>query len=112
VFRKRNREQFEGWWSAVPGSGSPDVGGKIEWEPSRDGGTELDLLVRGLRVPDGAEVQVVFDGRTVMSAPVERGRARKVIRSIDGHDVPNLAGAILDLSYQGQTLARTELTPD
>src|SRR5687767_6091106 len=69
--------EFEGWWKPTEAAPDPKLRGKIEWEPSPEGGTEIDLLVRHAGLDDGAELEVVCDGRTVLTAPVERGKARR-----------------------------------
>ena len=105
-------QEWEGWWEPVSGSPSPDLHGKVEWEPSLDGGTEIDLLVGDVAVPDGDEVTLVCDGRIVLRATVSGGRARAVIRSSEGHHVPALAGKHVELRYGAVVLARTVLEPD
>lgn len=113
IFRRRPRgEETEGWWEPVESSASPHLHGKIEWEPSWDGGTEIDLLVKDLDVPDGEEVEVVCEGRTVLRAPVKGRATRKLITSSEGHLVPNLAGKSVELRHRGVVLARTVLEPD
>ena len=112
IFRRKRGDEFEGWWEVVDSSPSPDLHGKIEWEPSLDGGTEIDLLVRDLDVPDGEEVEVVCEGRTILRAAVERGGARKLVKSSEGHDVPALRGKAVELRHRGALLARTVLEPD
>lgn len=94
------------------GSPSPDLHGKVEWEPSTDGGTEIDLLVRDLAVPDGDEVELVCEGTVVLTAPVEKGDARVLLKSADGHVVPDLSGRAVELRSRGVVLARTVLVPD
>ncbi len=110
--RDQREEETEGWWEVVDSSTSPDLHGKIEWEPSADGGTEIDLLVRDLNLADGEEVEVTCEGETVLSALVERGRTRKLIKSSEGHSVPNLAGKTVELRHRDVVLARTVLEPD
>lgn len=110
--RKRDPNETEGWWEVVESSPSPDLHGKIEWEPSTEGGTEIDLLVRDLDVPDGEEVEVVCEGRTVLRAAVEGRSARKLIKSSEGHTVPDLGGKTVELRHRGVVLARTVLEPD
>ena len=110
--RRSEGTQYEGWWEAEEGTTSPDLHGKIEWEPSMDGGTEIDLLVSKLAVPDGDEVEVVADGRTVMRAPVRGGKVRHIIKSSEGHAIPTLAHTAVELRHRGQVLARTVLEPD
>jgi hypothetical protein len=113
IFKRKERgEETEGWWEAVDGSPSPDLHGKIEWEPSRDGGTEIDLLVRDLDVPDGEEVEVMCEGRTILHAMVEGGEARHIIKSSEGHDVPELGGKAVELLHHGTVVARAVLEPD
>jgi hypothetical protein len=112
MFRRGNKDEYEGWWEAVDGSPSPDLHGKIEWEPSADGGTEIDLLVSKLGVPDGAEVDVVCEGNVLLRAPVTGGKARHIIKSSEGHTVPDLAGKTVELRYGATVLATTVLEPD
>jgi hypothetical protein len=112
IFRRRDREQYEGWWEPVPGSSSPDLHGKVEWEPSRDGGTEIDLLVKRLDLPDGAEVDVVCEGVVVLRTTVTNRSVRRILKSADGHAVPALAGKGVELQHRGTPLARTVLEPD
>jgi hypothetical protein len=69
MFRRGDEGEYEGWWEVVEDSPSPDLHGKIEWEPSVDSGTEIDLLVSKLAVPDGADVDVVCDDTVVLRVP-------------------------------------------
>ncbi|MBW3615808.1 MAG: hypothetical protein KY439_10955 [Actinobacteria bacterium] len=110
--RKKDPNETEGWWEVVESSTSPDLHGKIEWEPSMEGGTEIDLLVRDLDIPDGEEVEVVCENQTILRAPVERGSARKIVKSSEGHSVPNLGGKAVELRHRGVVLARAVLEPD
>ena len=110
--RRRPSEEFEGWWEPVESSSSPDLHGKIEWEPSMEGGTEIDLLVSKLAVPDGDEVEVVCDGSVVLRAPVRGGKARQIVKSSDGHAIPDLRGRRVELRHAGVVLAATVLEPD
>lgn len=112
IFRRKSRDQYEGWWEPVPGSSSPRLHGKVEWEPSAGGGTEIDLLVKDLDVPDGQEVDLVCSGRVLLRAAVTGGEVRSTIRSADGHSVPPLAGSAVELHCRGEVLARTVLEPD
>jgi hypothetical protein len=112
IFRRQNKDEYEGWWKPVAGSPSPRLHGKIEWEPSLAGGTEIDLLVKDLDVPDGQEVDVVCDGTIVLRAAVTRGSVRAILRSSEGHSVPRLAEKAVELNHGGTVLARTVLEPD
>jgi len=112
VFRRRSREQYEGWWQPVTGSPCPDLHGKIEWEPSRAGGTEIDLLVKQLDLPDGAEVDVVCEGAVVLRATVTSRGVRSTLRSAEGSAVPAIGGKEVELRHRGTLLARTVLQPD
>ncbi len=106
-------QEWEGWWEPAPSSPSPELHGKIEWEPSLDGGTEIDLLVGGgLDLPDGETVDVVCDGEIVISGTVEKGKTREILKSSDGHRVPNLAGKRVELRHGDSLLAETVLEPD
>ncbi len=106
-------QEWEGWWEPTPSSPCPELHGKIEWEPSLDGGTEVDLLVgRGLELPDGTTVDVVCDGEIVVSATVEKGETRKILKSSDGHRIPNLARRRVELRHGDTVLAETVLEPD
>jgi hypothetical protein len=110
--RKKNPDEYEGWWEAPSASPSPAVHGKIEWEPSMDGGTEIDLLVSKLDLPDGATVDVTCDGELVISGTVENGKVRKILKSADGHPVPRLAGKRVELRHGDTVLAETVLEAD
>lgn len=112
IFRRRNKEQYEGWWEPVAGSPSPGLHGKVEWEPSHEGGTEIDLLVKDLDLPDGAEVDLVCEGTVVLRATVAGRSVRSIAKSSEGHSVPALAGKAVELQHRGTPLARTVLEPD
>lgn len=112
IFRRRDREQYEGWWEPVQGSPSPGLHGKVEWEPSREGGTEIDLLVKDLALADAEEVDVVRDGAVVLRATVANRSVRSIVRSAEGGSVPALAGKAVELQHRGTLLARTVLEPD
>ncbi len=116
--RKKSREssdeaaETEGWWEPTAASSSPDLNGKIEWEPSLDGGTEIDLLVSKLELPDGARVDVWFDGEVVISGTVENGKTRTLLKSSDGHRIPAIGGKRVELRHGDEVLAETVLEPD
>ena len=109
---RKPSHEYEGWWEVVDGSPTPDLHGKIEWEPSTDGGTEIDLLVSDVSLPDGAELEVLSDGAVNIRGRVSGGSVRELITSQDGHTVPNLAGKAVELRHSGTLLARTVLQPD
>ncbi|MDX1660084.1 MAG: hypothetical protein R3343_14800 [Nitriliruptorales bacterium] len=109
---------MEGWWQAVPGSASPDVGGKIEREIVA-GGDELDALVRGIDAPKGSVVEVVFDGDVVASAALERkrrlfaGATGRVRITVDATARPRMrAGDRVVLRINGEAVAEAVLEPD
>ena len=104
--------EWEGWWEPVEGSPSPDLHGKVEWEPSPEGGTEIDLLVRELSLSDGEQVALVCEGEVILTATVSGGDVRARIRSSDGATVPNLSRKEVELRYREHVLARTVLEPD
>lgn len=104
--------EWEGWWEPVDGSPSPDLHGKVEWEPSLEGGTEIDLLVRDLALSDGEPVELVCEGHVILRATVSGGDVRATIRSADGATVPNLSRKEVELRSRDGLLARTVLEPD
>lgn len=117
----RKHEDREGWWQAVPGSPSPRVHGKIEWE-RWDTHSELDALVSGVDAPEGAVVQVLRGDRVILEGGLARrrwllgrgeGRARLTRRTDQGADVPELqVGEEVLLRVGGHLLARAVLEAD
>lgn len=92
IFKRDPGEERPEGWQAVPASGSDDLHGKIEWDKSADGETDIHATVRRLNVPDGVTVEVVCDGEVVISARVEKSEARILLKSTEGHRVASLAG--------------------
>jgi len=91
-----------------PVSGAPAgarASGAAEREEWDDGSAEFEAHVRGLDLPDGAEIEFLVDGVTLGRARLTRGRARLEYDSRDAADVPPVAeGQRLAVRHAGREL--------
>jgi hypothetical protein len=100
-------------YEAVLSDASGREQGKVEWKRYRGGERSLKVRVRGLEVPDGAEVEARIGGRSVARLAVSGGRARAKWRSGEGAEVPDAAhGEDVEVRGPAGPLLRGALRPD
>ena len=102
----REVSDFEARLRPIAGApASARAAGNAEREAWDDGSAEFEAHVRGLDLPDGAEIEFLVDGVTLGRARLTRGRARLEYDSRDAADVPPVAeGQRLAVRHAGREL--------
>jgi hypothetical protein len=84
--------------------------GKGEWKTYGDGTRQCKVWVSGLKLSDGAVIQVSVSGKQITELLVQRGAARYKRRTERGEAVAEVAPKqSLQVSYAGQIILEGEL---
>lgn len=84
----RIRQVVEDYEAKLEPVGDRGGSGTAEWERFKGGDTEFEVKVQGLEVPDGTELTLTLNGRSVGSFSVDSGRGELELESEEGHTVP------------------------
>jgi hypothetical protein len=115
---KRKIEEYEAdlytiqtsWWAKLF---LRSKGGEIEVKRYEDGEKRMEIDLQGVKVPDGAQVSVVIDGRTARQVETRRGYARVRLSSVDGEIIPEVQiGSTAQIQYNGEVLLEGTFKPD
>jgi hypothetical protein len=84
--------------------------GKGEWKVYGDATRQCRIRVSGLKISDGAVIQLSVSGRQITELMVQGGRAAYKRQSERGEAVSEVApGQLLQVSYAGQIILEGEL---
>jgi hypothetical protein len=94
----------------IAASATVSARGKGEWKVYGDGTRQCKVSISGLKLSDGAALQVAVSGVQVVELPVRGGRARYRRESERGEAVPEVKPKqMLQVSYAGQVILKGEL---
>jgi hypothetical protein len=83
--------------------------GKGEWKLYRDGTSQCKVWVSGLKLSDGAVLQLAVSGKQMAEILVQHGRARYQRQSERGEAVSDVAvDQMLQVSYGGEVILQGE----
>lgn len=92
---------------------SANARGKAEHERFGDGEVEFGVRLRGLRIRDGAEVEIHLNGSKLASVPVDSGRAMLVLSLGGGDRIPAVkSDDRLEIIVRGRVLLAGRFAPD
>lgn len=83
----------------------PKVAGRIKYEVSADGESEIDFSAWIEDIPDGGEVTVNWGDLAVLTAASSGGVARRNLETEDGDEVAPIGGGIVELVCDGAIIA-------
>lgn len=115
---KRKIEEYEAdlytiqksWWAKLF---LRSKGGEIEVKRYEDGEKRMEIELHRVKVPDGALVSVLIDGRAVRQVETRRGSARVRLSSLDGEVIPDIQiGSPVEIQYMGENLLEGTFKPD
>ena len=90
------------WWAKLL---LRSKGGEMEIKHYEDGEKRMEIDLKGVKAPDGAQVSVAIDGRVEREVEVRRGFARVRISSADGESIPTVQiGSTAEIRYMGEVL--------
>jgi hypothetical protein len=90
------------WWERLF---LPKKGGEMEIKHYQDGEKRLEIDLHGLKVPDGARVSALIDGKVVREVELRRGYVRLRLSSAEGESIPEVSnGSAAEIQYLGEIL--------
>jgi hypothetical protein len=87
--------------------------GEMEIKRYEGGEKRMEIDLKGLKVPDGAQVSIVIDDRVAREVEVRRGFARVRLSSAEGEPIPDVQlGSMVEVRYMGEALLEGTFKPD
>lgn len=100
--RFRSRTFVERYVATLSALGESGGAGEAEREEFANGDQEFELRVRGIALPDGAQLRVAVNDRAVAATSLRRGKGKLKLESDEGHTVPHVGpGDRLTVSLEG-----------
>jgi hypothetical protein len=79
--------------------------GEMEIKLYDNGEKHMEIDLHGIKVPNGARLQAMIDGKTVRDVTIQRGYARLRYNSADGEIIPEVQhGSKAEIHYIGELL--------
>jgi hypothetical protein len=90
------------WWAKLF---LRSKGGEMEIKRYEGGEKRMEIDLKELKVPDGARVSIVIDGRVEREVEVRRGYARVRVSSAEGEPIPDVQiGSTVEVRHMGEAL--------
>lgn len=106
----RNKTEFEADLFPIPKNWLEKLSlrskkGEMEIKHYSHGEKRMEIDLRGIKVPNGEQVQAMIDGKIVRDVTIQRGYARMRYNSVDGEIIPDVQhGSKAEIRYMGELL--------
>jgi hypothetical protein len=98
-------EEYEAMLEPLPASPYQSARGKAEWKTYGDGTRQCKVKASGLKLPDGATLELFVDDRRIAKVTVLNGMAQFRRETERGEVVPSVKpDQILQVQYVGQVV--------